>query len=428
MKLLIEGGRLIDPASGLDEPADLALADGRIAAIGPALAQQFRPDQRLDARGCWVIPGLVDLAVRTGEDKRLHSELAAAAAGGVTSLVCPPDTEPVLDEPGRVEMLLWRAEKLRLSRVFPLGALTRGLAGEVLTEMQHLAQSGCVGFGQAEVPIVNTQVLLRALQYASTFGHTVWLRPQDAYLGKGVAASGALATRMGLAGIPVAAETVALHTLFDLARTTRSRVHLCRLSSAAGLELVRQARAEGLDVTCDVSVHSLLLTDHDIGFFDTRARLTPPLRQARDREALSAGLADGSIAALVSDHTPVDDDAKTLPFAEAAPGAGSVELLLALAHRWSVDEHVPLARAIQAVTAGPAGVVGPALAGQSGAGRLSVGGIADLCIYDPAAEWRVDPTGLTSASRYTPFEGWHLPGRVRATLLNGRFTHGAPTP
>ena len=434
MKILIQRGRVIDPASGRDEIADVAIAAGRILSIGRA-PEGFAPTRRIDAAGCWVLPGLVDLCARLREPGHEHahmleSEMAAAVAGGVTSLVCPPDTDPVLDEPGLVEMLRMRAEKLHQARVFPQGALTRGLKGEVLTEMGLLTAAGCIAFGQADAPVVNTQVLQRALQYASTFDYAIWLRPLDPWLGGGVAASGPLAMRMGLAGVPVMAETIALHTVFELLRGMAGapRVHLCRLSSAAGLELVRQARAEGLDVTCDVSVHSLLLTDHDIGFFDTRARLTPPLRQARDREALSAGLADGSIAALVSDHTPVDDDAKTLPFAEAAPGAGSVELLLALAHKWSVDEQVPLARAIQAVTAGPADVVGPALAGQSGAGRLSVGGMADLCIYDPAAEWRVDPTGLTSASRHTPFEGWHLPGRVRATLLEGRFTHGAPTP
>jgi dihydroorotase len=270
------------------------------------------------------MPGLVDLAVRLREpgyehEGMLESEMAAAVAGGVTSVVCPPDTDPVLDEPGLVEMLKFRAEKLHQSRVFPLGALTRGLKGGVLTEMVELTEAGCVGFSQAEVALEDTLVLQRALQYASTFGYTVWLRPQDFHLGKGVAASGPLATRMGLGGVPVAAETIALYTIFELMKSTGARVHLCRLSSAAGVELVRQAKRDGLKLSCDISINSLQLTDADIGYFDSRARLNPPLRQQRDRDALRAGLADGTVDALVSDHTPVDEDAKTLPFAEAEP-------------------------------------------------------------------------------------------------------------
>ena len=231
-------------------------------------------------------------------------------------------------------MLKFRAEKLHQARVFPLGALTRGLAGEVLTEMAELTESGCVGFSQAEVPLQNTQVLQRAMQYASTFDYAVWLRPQEYYLGRGVAASGPLATRLGLAGVPVAAETIALHVIFELMRATGARVHLCRISSAQGVALVRQAKREGLKLTCDVSINSLHLTDVDIGYFDSRMRLAPPLRQQRDRDALREGLADGTIDALVSDHTPVDEDAKTLPFAEAEPGATGLELLLGLALKW----------------------------------------------------------------------------------------------
>ncbi len=242
-----------------------------------------------------VAPGLVDLAARLREpgyehEGMLESELNAAAAGGVTSLVCPPDTDPVLDEPGLVEMLKFRARKLSLCRLFPLGALTRGLAGEVLTEMAELTEAGCVGFSQAEVPVRDTLILHRALQYASTFGYSVWLRPQDKWLGNGVAASGPVATRLGLTGVPVIAETVALHTIFELVRSSGASVHLCRLSSAAGVELVRAAKAEGLPVTCDVSINSLHLTDIDIGYFDSAMRLTPPLRQQRDRDALRAGL------------------------------------------------------------------------------------------------------------------------------------------
>lgn len=338
MKILIRNGRVIDPASNYDAVADIAAAAGRIVAIGN-IPGTFAPSKVIDAQGCFVVPGLVDLSARLGEpgyehEGMLESEMAAAVAGGVTSVVCPPDTDPVLDEPGLVDMLKYRSEKLHQARVFPLGALTRGLEGEVLTEMIELTESGCVGFGQAEVPLANTQVLQRALQYASTYGYCVWLRPQELHLGRGVAASGALATRLGLSGVPVAAETIALHTILELMEATGARVHLCRISSAAGVALVRQAKNRGLAVTCDVSINSLHLTDIDIGYFDSRMRLNPPLRQQRDRDALRDALADGTIDALVSDHTPVSEDAKTLPFAEAQPGATGLELLLGLALKW----------------------------------------------------------------------------------------------
>jgi dihydroorotase len=429
MNILIQGGRVIDPASGLDEKADVALANGAVVAI-KKIVSDFKPDQVIDATGCIVMPGLVDLCVRLREpgyehEGMLASELAAAVAGGVTSVVCPPDTDPVLDEAGLVEMLRYRAQAQHKARVYPLGALTRNLQGEVLTEMGALTQAGCVAFSQAEVPLANTQVTLRALQYASTFGYAVWLRPQEMFLGKGVAASGPLATRMGLSGVPVAAETIALHTIFELVRSTRARVHLCRISSAAGVELVRQAKAEGLPVSCDVSINSLHLTDMDIGYFDSRMRLNPPLRQQRDRDALRAGLQDGTIDALVSDHTPVDEDAKALPFAEAEPGGTGLELLLSLALKWAQDSGVPLARALATVTSQPAGVLGAALGeAAASAGRLQVGAVADICVLDPAASWVVEPAALHSQGQHTPFGGYELPGRVRATVVGGQVVFG----
>ena len=440
MKILIQNGRVMDPATGRDEMADVAIAAGRIIAIGK-ITPDFQPSKIIDAAGCVVAPGLVDLAVRLREPGQEHaamleSEMGAAVAGGVTSLVCPPDTDPVLDEPGLVEMLKFRAEKLHQARVFPLGALTRGLQGEVLTEMAELTESGCIGFGQAEVPIVNTQVLQRALQYAATFGYTVWLRPQDFYMGKGVAASGALATRMGLSGIPVLAETIALHTLFEIMRAAQgkgkandgkgARVHLCRISSAAGLALVRQAKAEGLLVTCDVSVHNLHLTDVDIGYYDSCLRLQPPVRQQQDREALRAGLADGSIDALVSDHNPVSADAKILPFAEAEPGATAVELLLGLSVEWAQQDGLGLMQALAVLTRGPQAVLGNSLGTlQHSVGQLSVGGQADVCVFDANHSWRIEPAAMRSQGKHTPFGGHELPAQVRATVVGGHMAFEA---
>ncbi len=433
MKILIKNGRLIDPASGLDQVGDLAIAGGRIVGIGDVA--NFEAERQIDASGLIVAPGLVDLAARLREpghehEGMLETELNAAAAGGVTSLVCPPDTDPALDEPGLVEMLKFRARKLSLCRLFPLGALTKNLAGESLTEMAELTEAGCVGFSQAEAPVRDTLVLARALLYAATYDYTVWLRPQDAWLGNGVAASGAVSTRLGLSGVPVMAETVALHTIFELMRSTGARVHLCRISSAAGVELIRAAKKEGLKVTADVSINSLHLSDVDIGYFNPAMRVTPPLRQGRDRDALRAALADGTIDALVSDHMPVGSDEKNVPFAEATPGATGLELLLSMALRWARDDKLPLARGLAVITSEPVRVLGNALGslGQS-AGRLVNGGVADVCVFDGDASWAVTPDQLQSQGKHTPFayeiSGFELPARVRYTLVAGNLAYSA---
>jgi dihydroorotase len=296
--------------------------------------------------------------------------------------------------------------------------------------MGVLTDAGCVGFSQADVAIQNTQVLMRALQYAATYGYTVWLRPQDGWLGQGVAASGAVSTRLGLSGVPVVAETIALLTLIELARATGVRLHLCRLSSAAGVALLRQAKAERLPITADVSINSLHLTDVDIGYFNPAMRLTPPLRQGADRDALRTALADGTIDALVSDHTPVDADAKNLPFGEAEPGATGLELLLSLALKWGQDAGLSLPATLSRVTSEPVRVLGDALGSlASSAGRLVDGGVADVCVYDPDAVWTVTPEQLRSQGRHTPFAfdatGMALPGRVKATVVAGTLAFEA---
>jgi dihydroorotase len=422
MKIHIEGGTVIDPAAGTEARADVFIADGKIAAIGAAPAG-FEADKTIDASGLCVAPGFVDLSARLREPGYEHkatldSEMAAAVAGGVTTLACPPDTDPILDEPGLVEMLRFRARNLNRAHVHPLGALTVGLKGAVITEMVGLTEAGCIGFTQADVPIVDTQVLLRALQYASTYGYTVWLRPQDAYLAKGgVAASGAVASRLGLSGVSVAAETIALHTIFELVRSTGARVHLSHLSSAAGVALVREAKAEGLVVTCDVSANHIHLIDVDIGYFDSQFRLDPPLRGQRDREAIRAGLADGTIDAICSDHTPVDDDEKLLPFAEATPGATGLELLLSLTVKWADEARLSLAQALRRITAEPAKVL------QLPVGRIEAGAVADICVFDRNAYWRVEPRALKSQGHNTPFLGYELPARVRATLVGGHVAY-----
>ncbi|HZM34584.1 MAG TPA: dihydroorotase [Burkholderiales bacterium] len=419
MRLLIKNGRLVDPATGKERMGDLYVSDGRISA-------PFQKAERtIDAKGLVVSPGFIDLSARLREPgfeykATLESEMDAAVAGGVTSLACPPDTDPPLDEPGLVDMLRRRAVALERARVYPIGALTAKLQGAALTEMAELAEAGCVAFSQANVPLADTQMLWRALQYAATFGLPVWLRAEDAWLGKGgVAHDGEVATRLGLPGIPAFAETIALSTLLELVRATGARVHVCRLSSAGGVELMRRAKAEGLPVTCDVGVHHVHLSEMDLGYFDANCRLEPPLRAARDRDALARALADGIIDCLCSDHTPVDEDGKHLPFAEAEPGATGLELLLPLTLEWGRAMDLPLAQTLARITALPARILGV------DAGHLGAGAPADLAIFDPQARLRLVPDALKSQGKNTPFTGYELAGRVRATLVGGNVVYEA---
>jgi dihydroorotase len=420
MNIHIKNGRLIDPSNQLDAQQDLFIVDRRVAAIGEA-PQGFVAEQVIDAAGMIVMPGLVDVAARLREPgyeykATLESEMNAAVAGGVTSLACPPDTDPPLDEPGLVEMLKHRARALNQCRVFPIGALTYGLKGAELTEMVELSEAGCKAFSQADAPLTDTRVLMRAMQYAATFGYRVWLRPQDSYLAKsGVAHDGEVATRLGLPPIPVIAETIALSTALQLARETGVTLHICRVSSAAGVELIRTAKQQGLNVSCDVSMNHVHLTEMDIGFFDANCHLMPPLRSQRDRAALRAGLLDGTIDAICSNHSPVDDDAKQLPFAEAEAGATGLELLLTLVLKWAEQEKVPLLHALSRITINPAQLLGQKM------GHLSLGAHADICIFDPAANWRVEPAALRSQGKNTPFNGYEMQGRVRYTLLDGQL-------
>jgi dihydroorotase len=420
MKLLVKGGRVVDPASGRDAVGDVAIDGGRFVE-----SHAGKPERVLDAKGLVVAPGLVDLAARLREPgyeykATLESEMAAAAAGGVTSLAIPPDTDPPLDEPGLVDMLRRRAEALSLAHVYPVGALTVKLEGRQLTEMAELAEAGCVAFSQADVPVADTQVLWRAMQYAATFGYPVWLRAEDPWLAKGgVAHDGEVATRMGLAGIPAFAETVALAALLELVRATGARLHVCRVSSAAGVAMLRRARHDGLPITCDVGIHHVHLSDLDLGYFDSQCRLAPPLRSGRDRDALAAGLADGTIDCLVSDHTPVDEDGKHLPFAEAEPGATGLELLLPLALKWGMQRKLGLAQTLARVTLAPARILG------AEAGRIAPGAPADLVVFDPEAPFRVSASALRSQGKNSPFLGVELAGRVRATLVAGRVVYEA---
>ncbi|HZE59545.1 MAG TPA: dihydroorotase [Burkholderiales bacterium] len=417
MKLLIKNARIIDPASGRDAKGDLYIAEGKIS-------EEFAKAERtLDAKGLVAAPGFIDIAARLREPgyeykATLESEMAAALAGGVTSLACPPDTDPPLDEPGLVDMLRRRAKALTKARVYPIGALTLKLEGERLTEMAQLAETGCVAFSQGNAPLADTQVLWRALQYAATFGFPVWLRAEDVGLAKGgVAHDGEVATRLGLPGIPPFAETIALATILELVRATRARVHICRLSTAGAVEMMRAAKREGLPVTCDVGIHHLHLCDNDLGYFDSNCRLAPPLRSQRDRDALARGLEDGTVDCACSDHTPVDEDGKHLPFAEAEPGATGLELLLPLTLKWGEARKLPLTKTLARITSDAARVLGV------GSGRLATGAPADVVLFDPAATTRISAESLKSQGKNTPFLGYELAGRVRTTIVAGNVVY-----
>lgn len=424
MKIEIRNARVIDPATRRDEPAAIRIAEGRIVAIGKA-SDAWGADQTIDARGLVACPGLVDVSARLREPgyeykATLESEMRAAVAGGVTTLACPPDTDPPLDEPGLVEMLTRRAASLDSVRVHPLGALTVGLRGDRLAEMAELAEAGCVGFSQGNAPLPDTATLLQAMRYAATFGFAVWLRPEDAYLARGgVAHEGEVATRLGLPPIPVIAETVALRTIIELMAATGARVHVARLSSAAGAALVAQAKAAGAPITCDVAVSHLHLSDRDIGDFNTQCKLVPPLRDPSDRAGLRRALAEGTIDAVCSDHSPVDDDAKLVPFDEAQPGASGLELLLPLILQWGRESGLDLAATLSPVTSRAAHVLGVQ------AGTLALGARADICLFDPARPWVVRSASLASQGHNTPFEGLELVGRVVRTIVGGRTVHGA---
>lgn len=415
MNIEIKNGRLIDPKNQVDRSTSLFIVDGKVAGIDEAPAG-FVAGKTIDATNCVVCPGLIDLGARLNS---IEAELAAAVAGGVTSVVVPPDADPPLDEPELADRLVHRGEEIGKARVLPLGALTLGLNGERLSELAGLKKAGCVAFSQANRPVVDTEALLRAMEYAATFDFALWLQPQDHWLSRnGIAHEGEVASRLGLAGIPVAAETIAIGTILQLVRDTGCRIHLTRLSSAAGVAMVQRAKHDGLPVSCDIGIHHLLLTENDIGFFNPHARFSPPLRSQDDRDGLSKAAASG-LAAICSDHTPVGADDKLLPFGEAKPGATGLEVLLPLTLKWAETAGVSLSDALARITSAPAAILG------MDSGHLAVGSAADICIFDPDANWQLSAEALKSRGKNSPWTGYMMSGKVKFTLVGGRTVYSA---
>ena len=425
MSLLIRGGRLIDPAHDIDGKRDVYV-DGRgfVVGIGRAPAD-FKPKRTIDAGGKIVCPGLVDLRARLREPgleykATLESELRAAVTAGITTLCCPPDTRPVIETPAMVQMIQSRAWRLGLAFIHPLGAITVGLAGQQLSDMEALDEAGCVGFTNALEPITDTLVMRRAMEYAASFDLTVFLHSEDPWLKcNGCVHEGEVSARLGLPGIPEAAETVGIARDLALIDQTRVRAHFCGLSTARGAAMIADARKRGLPVTADVTAHHLHLTEHDIGDFNTQCHVQPPLRSRRDRDGLRKALKGGAIGAICSDHQPHEPDAKLAPFSDSAPGVSALETLLPLTLKLVDDDILSLTEAVALLTHRPAEILGVEV------GQLGVGATADVCIFDPSARWTLATEHMASRGRNTPFAGWELHGRVTHTLVAGHVVYEA---
>ncbi|MCB1722539.1 MAG: dihydroorotase [Chromatiaceae bacterium] len=427
MSISIVNGRLLDPAHGIDDQLDLHLDGEVVVGVGHAPAE-FVADEIIDATGCVVAPGLVDLAACLREPGFEHkatlaSEAAAAARGGITTLLCTPDTNPVIDNAAVVELIHRMARKLGQARILATGALTRGLNGEQLSEMASLRQAGCVAVSNAHYPLCSTLVERRALEYATTFGLTVFLRPEDRHLrAGGCAHEGAVATRLGLPAIPSAAESVAVARDLALAEHCQAKIHFRALSTMKAARMLAEARAAGILVTADVAAHQLHLTEMDVDGFDARCHVSPPLRTLGDRDALRRAVADGTIAAICSDHQPHEPDAKERPFPETEPGISGLETLLGLTLRLVEDGTMDLMTALARVTSGPADILGLPY------GRLGTGSPADIIVFDLDRRWTLDTSNMLSEGRNTPFDGWDFPGSITHTIFNGRVVYrGAAT-
>ncbi len=419
--IAIRNGRVIDPSCGRDEVADIYVVDNKIAT--PQQAAKAPPQRQIDATGLIVCPGLVDINTKMGEPtseraSALQTESKAAYHGGITSVCIQPDTNPVVDTPAMAHMIRANAQRHSGIRIFPLGALTANLDGERLTDMAALKNAGCVGVSNARNAVGNTLLMRRAMQYAATFDITVFLYPQDRWLaGNGCVHEGEMSTRFGLPAIPVAAETVAVATELALVETTGVRAHFSQVSCARTVEMIAESRQRGLNVSADVAIHNLLLTEFDVQDFNTLCHVLPPLRSESDRIGLCEGLKQGVISVICSDHRPCGEDEKLAPFSQTAPGISGLETLLPLVLRLVQDKVLDLPEAISCLTVNPANTLG------INAGTLAAGALADICIFDPDKKWKLDASQMQSAGKNNPFCGAELRGKVMYTLVSGEVVN-----
>ena len=419
----IINGHIIDPANHIDQSSDIHIQAGKIIALGDK-PDNFQAQKTIDAKQCIVCPGLVDLRVHLREsghenEDTIASETRAAVAGGITSICCPPDTDPVIDNAAMVKLIHLKAQTEGMARVFTLSALTQQLQGEKLSEMRALKDAGCVGTSNALYPVKSTLVMRRALEYAASHDITVFIQAFDPWLSDGCVHEGQISTRLGLAGIPVSAETIAIARDLQLIELTGARAHFCQLSSGKAVQLIQQAQASGLAVTADVTAHHLHLTEMDIAYFDSNCHVIPPLRTQRDLDDLRTALKSGVISSIVSDHQPLDSDAKLAPFAETEPGISGLETLLGLALKILDEQKMTLSEIISRLTIEPARIL------NIKEGTLSIGSDADICIFDPEQYWLVDKNKFYSQGKNTPFHGWELKGKVIYTIKSGEVVFSA---
>ena len=426
MSIAILNGHLIDPANQIDRITNLYLAEEKVIATGAA-PEGFLPEHTIDARGQFIIPGIVDLSTRLGEPgfeykADIDSECHAAVSAGVTTVCCPPDTQPTLDSPADIEFIEQRQLEVGLAKIQVIAALTQELNGVQLTEMASLKEAGCVGVSNVNRAFGNANIFRRALEYAASHDLTVFIYPQDNELAfNGCAHEGVVSTRLGLPSIPEAAETAAIGFYLPLIKQSGARTHFCRLSTAQGMNMLRRARYDGLQVTADVCAHQLFLTEMDIADFNPLCHTEPPLRSQRDKEALRSALENG-IDAICSDHRPHELDAKLAPFPATEPGISALETLLPLAFRLIKDGVISRTAAISLLTTAPAQILG------INAGRLGIGDPADICIFDPEKEWICQPEKFISRGKNSPFGGWAFQGKTSKTLVNGRIVFDTSNP
>jgi len=422
MKLHITNGRVIDPANQLDAQLDVFIDDGKIVAVTEHL-DNFVADHTIDATNHIVCPGLVDLSARLREPGQeqaatIESETLAAVKGGITTLCIPPDTAPVIDTPAVIELIEDRAKKAGRTMVLTVGALTQNLEGELLSEMLALKEAGCIAVSNGLNPIKNTLILRRAMEYVATLDLTLFINASDPWLAaQGCAHEGLVSTRLGLAGIPDEAETIAVSQYLLLIEKTGVRAHFHNISSARTVEMIKNAKQSGLDVSADVSAHHLHLSEHDIGNYDNLSHVLPPFRSTRDRELLQQAVREGVITAISSHHQPLDNDAKLGPFAETAPGISGLETLLALSLKLVDDDELTLQQAIACLSSQPAEILGIE------AGQLKVGAPADICIINTEAHHDCRPEHFVSAGKNSPFSGWLFNNEVQTTLFHGKIVY-----
>ncbi|MBN1379470.1 MAG: dihydroorotase [Gammaproteobacteria bacterium] len=419
--ILIKNGRIIDPANNIDQVADFYVQDGKVAGLGTKKPAKFNPEKTIDAGGHIVCPGLVDLCARLREPgaeykANVKSETHAAARAGITMMCLPPDTDPVIDEPAVVELIQQRAKENHSAEVVTLGALTVQLAGKQLSEIAALKEAGCVGVSNALQPMQDNRILRHAMEYVLTNDMTLHVIALDHGLSaKGVAHLGETSSRLGLQGIPVSAETVAMAQYLALVEEVGVKTHFGRLSSARAVEMIADAKSRGLPVTADVAIHNLHLTDEAIAHFNSQAHVIPPLRSAYDRDALLAGLRTGIIDAICSDHQPHEPDAKLNPFPSTSPGISGIDTLLGLSLQLIDQMNLSLNQILRALSHAPADILGVA------GGHLSIGAAANICIFDPQPTWQLTRETMYSAGKNTPFLNSELPGRVMHTLVAGQI-------